>query len=92
MYVRVIPENMYKTFLRNLETNAHREPFDISYHCDIQVNDIRYRLRLYREGRHLYPVQAIRLERDVQKCELITSPIMLGSLTEMVMAQYGKDG
>ena len=53
---------MYKTFLRNLEANANREPFDISYHCDIQVNDIRYRLRLYREGRHLYPVQAIRLE------------------------------
>jgi len=89
MYSRIVPENTYTTFFRNLEAAAHREPLDTSYYCDIQVNGIRYRLRLYRQGRRLYPTQAVRLDKNVRNCQLVTDHAILGALTEMIVAQFG---
>ena len=90
MYIRQLPKSLNELFRRNLEKSVQREPLDTTYHLDLRVNDVFYRLHLLVANHsELVPLQAVKLNRDIQKCELITDALMLGALTELVVAQYG---
>ena len=88
MYFRKIPHRMLDAFRRNLEANARREPLDVTYYCDLNINGVQYCLRLVMQRSKIYPFQAIRLDKDIRNCELITRPIMLVALTEVLLEQY----
>lgn len=89
MYVREIPAEQYHVFKCNLDANAYRVPMDVTYYCDLKVNDILYRLHLQMgDHRKLVPLQIVRMNRNIQKCELITDSQMLIALTELLVAQY----
>lgn len=93
MYICEIPAGQFNVFQRNLNANAYRMPMDTTYYCDLKVNDILYRLHLHLGGhRKLVPLQIFRMDRDIEKCEIITDSQMLVSLTDLLVAQYSAAG
>ena len=93
MFSRQVSVQQYEVFQRNLDAHVFRDPMDVTYRCDLSVNGTLYRLHLCLGGcRRLLPIQAVRMERDRGESRLITDPILLGALTELVLAQYSGDG
>lgn len=93
MVIRQLPVKDFESFKQNLEKNVRRDPLDTAYPCDIRVNDSVYRLRLYiGQKQKLYAPQAVRLSKDPSNCELITAPLTLSALTELIYTQYRAKG
>lgn len=90
MYNRQLPAERMERFRRGLDKNARREPMDVSYHMDLYINGIQYRLQMLIEKTEIIPIQAIRMDKDIRNCELITRPTMLAALTELALEQSDK--
>lgn len=92
MVIYEVPAEKYDTFKKNLNKQIYRDPFDVLYNCDLKVNEETFRLRFQVcAHRQLNPIQAIRLHRNMEKCELITDPVTLTSLMGVAAALYGAD-
>lgn len=92
MVIYEVPAGKYDTFMNNLRGQVYRDPLDVVYNCDLKVNNELYRLRLQVcPHRQVNPIQAVRLDKSITKCELITEPSMLETLTRLVVAQYAED-
>ena len=91
MVIYDVPTEKFDTFMKNLRSQVYRDPFDVVYNCNLKVNDQLYRLRLQVcPHRQVNPIQAVRLDKNITKCELITDPTMLETLARLVVAQYAE--
>ncbi len=92
MFIYEVPAGKFEAFRKNLNNKIYRDPFDVVYNCDLKVNEELYRLRFQIcSHRQVNPIQAIRLNTSITKCELITDTTMLEALTKLVVAQFGQD-
>lgn len=91
MVIYEVPAEKFDAFMKNLRNQNYRNPLDVVYNCDLKVNNDLYRLRLQVcPHRQVNPIQAVRLDKSITQCELITDPPMLETLTRLIVAQYSE--